>query len=160
MVHVSVQVVSSYVTPWLSNTCLISVISFVITLYIIYANLCRNQILNLLHPSVCCVPVWFSTYIYIQIRACSLHNKNSPMHNPLTDKPNTEVTNTWKTNSSWDTNSGSATHEFPIFYGTVRFITVFTRAFTLSLSCATWAQCTLLILFTEDPFWYDRPIYV
>jgi hypothetical protein len=33
MVHVSVQVVSSYVTPWLSNTCLISVISFVITLY-------------------------------------------------------------------------------------------------------------------------------
>jgi hypothetical protein len=30
---VSVQVVSSYVTPWLSNTCLISVISFVITLY-------------------------------------------------------------------------------------------------------------------------------
>jgi hypothetical protein len=31
MVHVSVQVVSSYVTPWLSNTCLISVISFVIT---------------------------------------------------------------------------------------------------------------------------------
>jgi hypothetical protein len=34
MVHVSVQVVSSYVTPWLSNTCLISVISFVITLYL------------------------------------------------------------------------------------------------------------------------------
>jgi hypothetical protein len=34
MVHVSVQVVSSYVTPWLSNTCLISVIYFVITLYI------------------------------------------------------------------------------------------------------------------------------
>jgi hypothetical protein len=34
MVHVSVQVVASYVTPWLSNTCLISVISFVITLYI------------------------------------------------------------------------------------------------------------------------------
>jgi hypothetical protein len=34
MVHVSVQVVSSYVTPWLSNTCLISVISFVITLSI------------------------------------------------------------------------------------------------------------------------------
>jgi hypothetical protein len=33
MVHVSVQVVSSYVTPWLSNTGLISVISFVITLY-------------------------------------------------------------------------------------------------------------------------------
>jgi hypothetical protein len=33
MVHVSVQVVSSYVTPRLSNTCLISVISFVITLY-------------------------------------------------------------------------------------------------------------------------------
>jgi hypothetical protein len=33
MVHVSVQVVSSYVTPWLSNTCLISVIYFVITLY-------------------------------------------------------------------------------------------------------------------------------
>jgi hypothetical protein len=33
MVHVSVQVVSSYVTPWLSNTCLISVISFVVTLY-------------------------------------------------------------------------------------------------------------------------------
>jgi hypothetical protein len=36
MVHVSVQVVSSYVTPWLSNTCLISVISFVITLYMLY----------------------------------------------------------------------------------------------------------------------------
>jgi hypothetical protein len=35
MVHVSVQVVSSYVTPWLSNTCLISVISFVIALYIL-----------------------------------------------------------------------------------------------------------------------------
>jgi hypothetical protein len=34
MVHVNVQVVSFYVTPWLSNTCLISVISFVITLYI------------------------------------------------------------------------------------------------------------------------------
>jgi hypothetical protein len=34
MVHVSVQVVSSYVTPWLSNTCLISVISFVIILYV------------------------------------------------------------------------------------------------------------------------------
>jgi hypothetical protein len=33
MVHVSVQVVSSYVTPWLNNTCLISVISFVMTLY-------------------------------------------------------------------------------------------------------------------------------
>jgi hypothetical protein len=33
MVLVSVQVVSSYATPWLSNTCLISVISFVITLY-------------------------------------------------------------------------------------------------------------------------------
>jgi hypothetical protein len=37
MVHVSVQVVSSYVTPWLSNTCLISVISFVITLYLLTA---------------------------------------------------------------------------------------------------------------------------
>jgi hypothetical protein len=34
MVHVSVQVVSSYVKPWLCNTSLISVISFVITLYI------------------------------------------------------------------------------------------------------------------------------
>jgi hypothetical protein len=34
MVHVSVQVVSSYVTLWLSNTCLILVISFVITLYL------------------------------------------------------------------------------------------------------------------------------
>jgi hypothetical protein len=38
MVHVSVQVVSSYVTPWLSNTCLISVISFVITLYITFGG--------------------------------------------------------------------------------------------------------------------------
>jgi hypothetical protein len=38
MVHVSVQIVSSYVTPWLSNTCLISVISFVITLYVYKIN--------------------------------------------------------------------------------------------------------------------------
>jgi hypothetical protein len=41
MVHVSVQVVSSYVTPWLSNTYLISVISFVITLYMNGMKACK-----------------------------------------------------------------------------------------------------------------------
>jgi hypothetical protein len=60
---VSVQVVSSYVTPWLSNTCLISVISFVITLCIKYIHALATQSISTAcfvspsHQSVCmCIP--------------------------------------------------------------------------------------------------------
>jgi hypothetical protein len=65
MVHVSVQVVSSYVTPWLSNTGLISVISFVITLYMLScekASLTIVRSLGLLH---CLISHHHLLYIFL-----------------------------------------------------------------------------------------------
>jgi hypothetical protein len=72
MVHVSVQVVSSYVTPWLSSTCLISVISFVITLYNNYTRNLVGSSFEMLTPYCSfCLHISEPCMYKLSIRFCS-----------------------------------------------------------------------------------------
>jgi hypothetical protein len=51
-------------------------------------------------------------------------------------------TNCMEQSPYWEADSHSASQEIPTFYGTPRFITVFTTARLWSLSWATWIQST------------------
>jgi hypothetical protein len=52
-----------------------------------------------------------------------------------------QLANSMEQSSSWEANVHSV-KKFPAFYGTLKFITMFTRAYYWSLSWARWIQST------------------